>query len=173
VDLDTSLVYTGPVITKELLCALFEYQPDGRLLRRITSNPRAKAGTYSGSVGKGGYLRTQVAGKLYFNHRLVWLMHRGSWPKNLDHINGNKLDNRIENLRECTQTQNMQNCPNKKSNTTSVKGVGWRPSRGKFRARIVVNGKEICVGHFLELEEAAKAVQEARTKYHGEFARHE
>jgi hypothetical protein len=161
------------MISKELLDALFEYQPDGRLLRKITSNPRAKEGTYSGSQGKAGYLRTQVAGTLYFNHRLIWLMHHGSWPKNLDHINNNKLDNRIENLRECNQTQNMQNCPNKKSNTTGVKGVGWRPDKKKFRARIVINQKETCIGHFLTLEEASQAIKEARTKYHGEFARHE
>lgn len=160
------------MITQELLRALFDYQ-DGALVRKVTTNPRAQAGQVSGSVSRGGYLRTQVAGKLYYNHRLVWFMFHGTWPKALDHVNGNKLDNRIENLRECNQAQNMQNVSNKKSNTTGVKGVGWRPTKGKYRARIVVDGKEICVGHYLTLEEAAAAVREARTKYHGEFAKHE
>lgn len=160
------------MITQELLLALFDYQ-DGALVRKVTTNARAKAGTVSGSVNRGGYLRTQVAGKLYYNHHLVWVMHRGSWPTALDHVNGDKADNRIENLRECTQAQNMQNVGKRKSNTTGVKGVTWRPTRNCFRARITVDGKEICVGHYLTLEEATKAVQEARTKHHGEYARHE
>lgn len=160
------------MITQELLKALFDYQ-DGNLVRRVTTNPRAKVGTISGSVNKAGYLRTRVAGKLYYNHRLIWFMFHGTWPLVIDHINGNKVDNRIENLRECTHTQNMRNSANKRTNTTGVKGVTWRPTKGKFRARITVDRKEICVGHFLTLEEAALAVQEARLKYHGEYARHE
>lgn len=158
--------------TQELLHALFDYQPDGRLQRKLTTNTRAKAGTYSGSMNKGGYLRTVVLGRMYYNHHLVWFMHHGTWPEALDHINGDKQDNRIENLRECTQLQNCYNQRINRVNKTGVKGVGWRPDKQKFRARIVVNGKELCLGHFKTLEEAAAVVKEARTKYHGEFANH-
>jgi hypothetical protein len=159
-------------MNKEILHTLFEYQPDGRLLRKVTTNGRAKAGTYSGSVNKAGYLRTVVFGRMYYNHHLVWYMHYEVWPKALDHINGEKQDNRIENLRECTASQNSFNQRVKKTNTTGVKGVGWRPDKKKFRARIIVDGKELCLGHFKTLEEAEGVVREARTTYHGEYANH-
>lgn len=161
------------MITQDLIKALFDYQPDGTLVRKVTTNARAKAGTVSGTANKAGYLRTTVAGRSYYNHHLVWLLFHGSLPKLLDHINGDRADNRIENLRECTQAENMRNCRNKKNNSTGVKGVTWRPTKGKFRARLTVNNQEICVGHYATLEEAAHALQEARLTHHGEFARHE
>ena len=161
------------MITQELLRALFEYCPDGRLLRKVTTNPRSTAHTYSGSPNAAGYLRTRIAGKLYYNHRLIWFLHHGTWPEVIDHINGDRQDNRLENLRACTQSGNMRNSKNKSSSSTGVKGVTWRPTKNRFRARITVDGKEVCVGHFLTLEEARIAVQAARTMHHGEFARHE
>lgn len=170
---DTIHMYNGPMITQELLRALFEYREDGCLIRKITTNPRAPARGPSGSINKAGYLRTRVAGRLYYNHQLIWFMHHGTWAPALDHINGDRADNRIENLRICNQVQNMQNASRRKDNTTGVKGVSWRPSRNRYRARIVVDGKELCLGHFLTLEEAAKAVEEARLANHKEFARHE
>lgn len=161
------------MITKELIQALFSYMPNGSLVRKVTTNPRAKQGTISGCLNKAGYLRTTVAGRLYYNHHLVWLLFHGYLPKMLDHINGDRADNRIENLRECTQEENMRNCRNKKNNTTGIKGVTWRPTKGKFRARITVDQKEVCIGHYDTLEEASQAVQQARTTHHGAFARHE
>jgi hypothetical protein len=161
------------MLTQELLSALLEHQQDGRLLRKVTTNPRAKAHTYSGSPNKAGYLRTRVLGKLYYNHHLVWFLHHGAWPSALDHINGNKGDNRLENLRACDQSQNMRNMASRAGSKTGVKGVGWRPDKQRYRARIVVNGKEMCLGHFLTLEEARSVVEAARTKYHGDFARHD
>lgn len=159
-------------ITQELLRALFKYESDGKLLRKVTTNSRAKAGTYSGSINKAGYLRTVVLGRMYYNHHLVWFMHHETWPTAIDHINRDKQDNRIENLRECTQYQNTCNQRLRKQNKTGIKGVGWRPDKKKFRARIIVNGKELCLGHFKTLEEAAKIVKEARTRHHGDFANH-
>lgn len=161
------------MLTQDLLQALFSYQPDGQLLRKVTTNPRAPAHGYSGSPNKAGYLRTRVLGKLYYNHHLVWFLHHGSWPSALDHINGNRADNRLENLRICNQQQNMRNATKRADSKTGVKGVGWREDKQKYRARIVVNGKEICLGHFVTLDEARSAVQAARTTHHGEFARHD
>jgi hypothetical protein len=161
------------MLTQDLLSALFEYQPDGRLLRTVTTNPRAKAHTYSGCVNKAGYLRTRVLGKLYYNHHLVWFLHHGTWPSALDHINGDKADNRLENLRICSPQQNMHNARKRSDSGTGVKGVNWRAAKNKFRARIVVDRKEISLGHYDTLEEAQQAVTQARTKYHGEFARHD
>lgn len=161
------------MITQELLFALFEYRQDGTLWRKIKTNPRAPAHAPSGSPNKAGYLRTRIAGRLYYNHHLVWFWHHGAWPKALDHINGDKADNRLQNLRLCNQTQNMQNAAKRKDNRTGVKGVDWRPAKNKYRARLVVSGKEMCLGHFDTLEEATKAVCVARAMYHGEFSRNE
>ena len=160
------------MITQELLHALFSIREDGSLLRKVDAGHTGKAGRVAGTANKAGYLRTCVAGKLYYNHRLIWFMVHGTWPEMVDHINGNNADNRPENLRACTQAQNMRNSKNKSSNATGVKGVTWRPTKNKFRARIMVDRKEICMGHFVTLEEARIAVEAARTKYHGEFARH-
>jgi hypothetical protein len=161
------------MLTQDLLRALFELQLDGQLLRKVTTNPRAPAHAYSGSPNKAGYLRTRVLGKLYYNHHLVWFLHHGAWPSALDHINGNRADNRLENLRICNQQQNMHNARKRSDSETGVKGVNWRPTKNKYRARIVVNRKEIRLGHYDTLEEAQRAVEQARTKYHGDFARHE
>jgi hypothetical protein len=93
------------MLTQDLLRALFEFQPDGQLLRKVTTNPRAPAHAYSGSPNKAGYLRTRVLGRLYYNHHLVWFLHHGTWPSALDHINGNRADNRLENLRLMTRAE--------------------------------------------------------------------
>lgn len=161
------------MLTQDLLQALFSYQPDGRLLRKVTTNPRAPAHGYSGSPNKAGYLRTRVLGRLYYNHHLVWFLHHGSWPSALDHINGNRADNRLENLRICNHQQNMRNASRRADSKTGVKGVGWREDKQKYRARIGINGKEMCLGHFVTLDEARSAVEAARTTHHGEFARHD
>jgi len=159
--------------TQARIQELFEYLSDGRLRRRLAvNNNKAKVGDIAGCPNKAGYLRTTVDGTLHLNHRLIWLLFHGTWPKVVDHINGNKQDNRIENLRACTQLENSQNQQLRRSNTSGVKGVSWRPDKNRYRARITINGKEACLGHFLTLEEAEQAVVKARLSYHGEFANH-
>ena len=150
---------------------LFEYFPDGSIRRRISvNNHGALAGCLCGCPNKGGYLRTTFDGKLRYNHHIIWAMHRGSWPVMLDHINRNRQDNRIENLRECTPSQNAFNQKLQTNNTTGIKGVTWRKDRQKYRARCVVQNAEIFIGHFDTIEEAKKAIQEHRIVLHGEFA---
>ncbi len=87
----------------------------------------------------------------------------------IDHINGNGLDNRKENLRICTRTQNSQNRKLNCNNTSGYKGVS--KSYGKWAVQINVNGKRLNLGRFANLLEAAKTYDEAAVKYHGEFAR--
>lgn len=89
----------------------------------------------------------------------------------VDHINGNVLDNRKENLRACTHTQNMWNRKTQKNNKLGVKGVYFCHHRLKYVARIVVNKKKINLGRFDKLEDAAQAYKDAALLYHGEFAR--
>lgn len=102
-------------------------------------------------------------------HRLIMNTPKGYVT---DHINGDKLDNRRENLRICTQHQNSMNTRISKNNKSGVKGVSTTPS-GKYRARIMLNGVEIGLGRYETLEEAAKARKRAERKYFGEYVRNE
>lgn len=106
--------------------------------------------------------------------RKTFLMHRliMDTPLGLctDHKNGNKLDNRKENLRICTYSQNNYNIPKKKDNISGCKGVGFHTKSGKYRSRIVVNKKAIHLGLFTKIEDAYNAYCAACKKYHGEFA---
>ena len=89
----------------------------------------------------------------------------------IDHINMDKLDNRKNNLRFCTVSQNGMNRDKDKNNTSGFKGVSWSKNDRKWRARINLKGKEIHLGNFDDKKEAARVYNEAAKKYHGEFAR--
>jgi len=89
----------------------------------------------------------------------------------IDHINGNGLDNRRCNLRICTREQNLKNQKRHKNNKCGYKGVHWVPLLKKWRAGIYSDGKDIYIGVYASLEDAAKAYNKAAIKYHGEFAR--
>lgn len=118
-----------------------------------------------------GYLMVNVKGKQYRAHRLAWLYIKGNWPKNaIDHINGNKLDNRIYNLREATYSQNHMNKKPDKKNKSGFKGVCYVKQREKWNANIYFNGKKKNLGYYNNIEDAVKAYNEAAKKYHGEFA---
>lgn len=89
----------------------------------------------------------------------------------IDHINGDPLDNRRSNLRICSQRDNARNCRRGKNNKSGFKGVSWKADIGKWRARIMVDRKEISLGAFNSAEEAAKAYDAAAVQYFGQFAR--
>ena len=104
-----------------------------------------------------------------------FLMHRviTNAPKGtqIDHINGNKLDNRKVNLRICTNSQNHANTFLRKDNTSGKKGINWCKQTKSWRARITVNQKEIYLGRFKSLKKASEIYNSAATKYFGEFAK--
>lgn len=134
--------------------------------------PRAMAGMEAGSVS-GEYHRVSIDHKKYLTHRLVWLYFYGQWPLDqLDHINGNKLDNRIENLRLAGASQNQSNIsvrPSKKS--PWPKGVSYESDRRKWRAGIKFCGISFNLGYYDSPELAHEAYALAAKKYFGEFAR--
>jgi len=108
-------------------------------------------------------------------HRKLVLMHRviadAPTGMDVDHINGNGLDNRRENLRVCTHAENQRNRRKNKDNTSGFKGVFWHKNRKRYQAQIKICGKKIHLGYFLDPAEAAHAYDEAAKKYFGEFAR--
>jgi len=105
--------------------------------------------------------------KKYWAYRLVWLFHHGYIPDMIDHIDGDPTNNRIENLRECTKSENLRNRGKQKNNTSGLKGVYWNKRANKWEARC-----DGYLGIFETKEEAAKVVQEYRERNHGEFAHH-
>lgn len=130
-----------------------------------------KPGDKAGAVNSSGAMCLSLDGKSYLNHRIIFAMHHGYLPEFVDHVDGNRLNNRIENLRDATKTENGQNSKRSKANTSGVKGVDLH--EGKWRARVVVNGKSKHVGNYKTLEEASIAVKAARDSMHKQFARHE
>ncbi len=158
------------MITQERVKELFTYQ-DGKLIRLITvNNCKAKRDDIAGSRHIAGYLSTRIEGNPYLNHRIIFLYHYGYLPKYLDHINGIKTDNRIENIRECTNQQNCCNQKKQKNTTSKYKGVSWNKKNKKWCSGIMVNYKSIFLGYFKDEDEVFRVVSNARDKLHGEFA---
>ena len=120
-------------------------------------------------IDKCGYATSRINDKFTLMHRYLLGMKD---PKNkIDHINGNKLDNRAENLRECSQAENLRNRKKQKKPTSSTfKGVCWDNNCKKYRVRIMINNRNINIGFYTDEKEAAQAYNEAAQKHHGEFA---
>jgi hypothetical protein len=158
------------MITQQRLQELFSYQ-DGNLVRKITVAGNAKAGSIAGSYHNKGYVQVYVDGKNYLLHRLIYLYHKGYMPNLLDHINNNKQDNSIENLREATYSQNQQNKKVQCTNKLQLKGAVYHPGKNKWQGRIQLNKKKISLGYFNTAEQAHEAYKIAAVKYFNEFAR--
>lgn len=158
------------MITQELLHSLFEYK-DGILYSKIDRFKTCiRIGSPIGNICLKGYVRTCINYKTYKVHRLIFMMFYGYMPTGLDHINGIKTDNRIENLREATLSENQWNKTKTKRNTSGFKGITLED--GRWRVRIGLNRKNINIGVFDDIELAELVAIEARNKYHGNFAKH-
>lgn len=125
-------------------------------------------GKEAGARMSHGYRSIGIDGRDYTAHRLAWLYVHGEWPAAyIDHINGDRADNRISNLRDVSQSVNMQNVYAPKSNNKSgFRGVSWHKQRSKFAARIKVDGKYRSLGLFESPEKAAAAYIAAKRELH-------
>jgi hypothetical protein len=159
------------MVTQERLKELFDYQ-DGVLVRRKDGRSAVIA------IGVKRYERVSVDGKIQALHRMIYLWNHGHLPKTLDHIDGNRANNKIENLREATQ---QQNCLNRKHHSNSkspyknvylqapTKNAEWKRN---WVVSVNVAGKRKYIGSFKDLELADLVATEARDKFQGQFARH-
>jgi HNH endonuclease/AP2 domain len=163
------------MITAERLRELLHYEPDtGVFTRRVrTANRVRVGGDVAGSVNSSdGYRYICIDYRLYPDHRLAWLYITGSWPKSqIDHINGDKTDNRLANLREATQSQNQANTSMRADNISGFKGVSWSKGRRKWLAHIKKRSKCKHLGFFDTSGSAALAYTIAAEKHFGEFGK--
>lgn len=155
-----------PAIAHERFRALLSYDEDSGSLRWLVSRGRVKRGDVAGRIGNKGYVIVQVDGRGYHAHRVVWMLKNGEFPTiHLDHIDGDRANNRIENLRKVTNAQNQQNL--KKARSHSRSGIlGVSAHREKWRAQIVVDGKAKHLGRFSTKEEAGAAYLKAKRALH-------
>jgi hypothetical protein len=168
------------MISVDRLREMLEYDGE-RLIWKVTRPGTAAKGRQAGFlvVFPHGlkYMRLKIDGRLHQAHRVIWALVYGSWPVNhIDHIDGNGLNNRIENLRDVDAAGNAKNRKRYDRNTSGVSGVTWSKNRSRWVARIRVNGRLIHLGSFTDLSDASNARSKAEASYgfhpnHGESRR--
>lgn len=153
---------------------VLEYR-DGALYWRVRLSSRNAPGSLAGCrSGDAGYCLISVDRHTTSAHQIVWAIHNGEWPpegRQVDHINGDRLDNRIDNLRLVDITQQACNKKVRKNNSLGVKGVCWDASRGRYKAQLDFQRKHYNIGHFDTIEEASQAYQALADQLHGEYQR--
>jgi hypothetical protein len=154
-------------ITAKKLRELIEYSAETGEFHSLVNRGPIKTGQSVGCVNKAGYVQIQIGGVIYYGHRLAWLHIHGEWPKHcIDHINGIRADNRIENLRDVPDLVNKQNVRRPYSNNRSGHlGVSLH-SEGKWQARIKVGSTYKSLGLYLTREAAADAYLSAKRTNH-------
>lgn len=157
-------------LTQQDLKSVLHYNEETGIFTWIKNRTGGvKAGDIAGTI-MSGYLTCFVYGVQYKLHRLAFLYVTGSFPEEyIDHINGDKTDNRWLNLRAATNSQNQHNRP-WFSSASGKKNITYVKNRNKYQVSLRINGKNKWIGYYSNIEEAEKAADEARQKYHGEFA---
>lgn len=146
------------MLSQNKLKSLLEYDKHTGFFSWKENRQKVKIGDVAGHNSKNGYCYIMIDGKSYRSHRLAWLYVYGGFPKNqIDHINRNKLDNRLENLREASKELNARNKGLRKTNKSGVTGVHWSKRYGKWVAKISALGKNYTIGRYDHFYDAVKA----------------
>ncbi|WP_373324926.1 HNH endonuclease [Methylobacterium organophilum] len=159
-------------LTIERLRALLHYDPETGLWTWLKSYSRVKAGQKAGSLKKSGYVFIVIKGTSYRSHRLAWFYMTGKWPpEQLDHRDGCRSNNRWNNLRLATDSLNQANSKKPANNTSGYKGVYWNRQHRKWSAKINVQRRQVHLGSYSNIENAAEAYRLGALKYFGRFSR--
>jgi hypothetical protein len=160
-------------LSQELVQHLFSYEEGKLIWKNPVKASRAKAGARAGTFSNStGYRQVSVNSRTYLEHRIIFLWCYGFLPVNVDHINGDRLDNRVENLRSATINQNRYNALPKRNNKSGVRGVYWSKTSKKWCVAVRANNRIAFRQFFDDLEFAELVSIMAREKYHGMFANH-
>lgn len=156
-------------LTAERLRELLDYSPEtGEFRWRVDRGGTAGAGSVAGYTDSKGYCSIRIEGNDYLAHRVAWKYVHGAGPaRGIDHRNGIRNDNRIVNLREATQSENMENQRKARADSkTGLLGTSRKTHSNKFRAQIKINGRSKSIGLFKTAEEAHQAYLKAKRKLH-------
>ena len=159
------------MITQELLKHYFDYKDDHLYWKNVVHLNQSKLiGQKAGFIHPTGYRHITFMGKQHKAHRLIWLYVYGEMPKEIDHINGDRQDNRLENLRSVTRSQNQFNKAMAQNNTSGYRGVSWHKKSQQWVIRVCANGKSM-VKYVKDLELAGLVAEEMRSLFHGKYAK--
>ena len=160
----------GALITAEHAGELLRYCPQtGNFTWSQDRGGGARVGDIAGTATSTGYRQIRLAGRLYFAHRLAWLLTHGAWPSGvIDHIDGNGMNNRIENLRDVSVAMNQQNQrrAHRSNKSSGLLGAHFDQRTGRWLAKISVANKTINIGRFATAQLAHKAYIEAKGAVH-------
>jgi hypothetical protein len=149
-----------------------DYNPESGVFVWKIKTKTSDIGDIAGNTNWRGYTSIWINGTQYYAHRLAWAFFHGCWPSgDIDHINENKSDNRIANLRPASRSENMFNRGKNKNNTSGIKGVVFCKATNKWRAQIMIDRKSVNIGRFKTKEEAANAYMMKAKELRGEFAK--
>lgn len=159
-------------LTRAELVSLLNYDPQTGVFRWAKRRFGTRFGSEAGAIDPThGYRRIKINGALYLAHRLAWLYVNGEWPESeIDHIDRNRANNSIANLRKATRSENQRNKPTYRNNQSGCKGVHWHKQHRKYVAVIQHQKRRIHLGLFRTLEDAANAYRAAAASMHGVFA---
>lgn len=159
------------VLTQGRLKELLFYDENIEMFRYAKPRPRIKVGDIAGYLNQSGYRSVMLDGKHYLEHRLIWLYFYGEFPSGLqnqiDHIDGNRTNNKLTNLRLCSNSQNQMNTCRQDNNTSGFRGVSYHKLTGKYQTRIKnpSTNKREYLGLYLTAEEASEVYEALAKEY--------
>ena len=156
-------------ITADLVKSLFNYK-DGKIYWKNSPNWSIDSGAMAGTLNK-NYMRTIIRGVPMYNHQIIFLMHHGYLPECIDHIDRDRSNDRLENLRQVTYSNNAANRDTHITNKSGFKGVSFHKQTGKYQAEIQVRGKQMYLGLFSDPLEASKAYNKYAIAHFGKYAK--
>lgn len=153
---------------------LISYNPDSGRFTWLVNRRAVKDGDIAGSVNSKGYVCISVLGSSYLAHRMAWMFVHGYTPKEIDHVNGNRSDNRISNLRDSCRSENALNTAMSDRNSSGTKGVSYNKKYKLWQAYGSINGKGVSIGSFKKIEDAIEARKRfVIENYNSDFYREE
>jgi hypothetical protein len=169
----TGIVAYTPSFSGQLLEWLFSYDPQTGHFTHLTARGGRSGGigAAAGTRANTGYISIKLPDRHVLAHRLAWLWMTGKWPDGeVDHINGDRADNRWCNLREATRSQQAQNGAKRSTNNSGRIGVFFDKHRKKWTACVTLHGRAVFRKRYDAFDEACAAREAAEQKHFGEFA---